>query len=304
MSSFILKRTTDGMYHLYFDTPSKEGFTKVAKAQKANFIKERNHKYVVLYDINATTKTLYGAKDDEFFQTTLAIDAKVQIIDYDICIFERNSLWYTKLFNQNVWEETLLGKMNKVFLSCPLNIQYKTIDWMYFLKEGKDGIEVLHFVKEKLITFGKYITVKTNNNEKVFGLHETGLIDVITPNATSPLKGSPNTPFEDVFDVKGVYMPYLNEDKWRFHPNYQLLGKNAAYKITTINDEKIIELNRIICGEFKLFKVSSNFYFDAEPFCLVIDEMIYSYDTSAQLLNFDTPLPTLKKRIKNFFGIE
>ena len=309
MSKFILKKTADGLTHLYFDTPYQEGFTKLAQAQHAEFIKKYACTYVVLTNDNQPTKTLFGIIDDKFFQTTLDINAKITFVDDVICIYERDSVWYTMLLNSNIFEEKQLGKKYKHFLSCPTNIKYKKCYWTYFIKEDNGYLELSHFIEKKHIILGKYTAIKTNNDEKVFGLTDNRLYDIFTPTSTSPLKGEKRKAFESYCDTKGVFLFIPDKEKWAFYPNFYLWGTNSAYKINKYADKKIeyryvIELCKIKDNQLHLFKVSNNYRFTEKPFGIIIDEMFYNFDRQTKLLDFDNPKPTFKRKLKNFFGID
>ena len=297
MSKFILKITNDGICHLYFDDPSKEGFLKVGQANQAKFVRDSNPLYVVLSNDNEATKTLFGIIDNKVFQVTMPKNSKISFIDWT-CVYERNKLTYTMVLKQGVFEETLLGKRMWNTLSFPSNMEYGKLEWTYFVKEVGNEVELSHFLGGKIVKLGKYASVKSNSNAKIFGVYADGLIDVFNPNSTEPEKGKP---FVSYCDGKGIFVPYDNTTKWVFYPGYCLLGKNAAYELKKVSNARVISLYRITGNKLDLIKVSQNFQFKSTPYCLLIDDMYYKINLNDNLVDLDNPVPTFKKKITDFF---
>lgn len=297
MSKFVLKSTNDGISHLYFDDPSQEGFLKVGQANQAKFVRECSPQHVVLSNDNETTKTLFVVIDDKFFQATMPKNSKIVFVDY-VCIYERNEQFYTTVLKQGVFEEVLLGKKHFQSLSFPSNLEYGRLDWIYFVKEVGNEVELSHFVDGKLIKLGRYASIKTNNNDKVFGICADGLIEVFNPKSTKPEKGEP---FESYCDGKGMFVPSTLSDKWIFLSDYRLLGKNAAYKLEKVSGAKVISLYRITGHKLDLIKVSQNFQFKSNPYRLLIDDLYYKIDLNDNLVDLDNPVPTFKKKITDYF---
>ncbi|MBQ8750692.1 MAG: hypothetical protein IJZ30_03550 [Alphaproteobacteria bacterium] len=303
MSSFILKRTNDGYFHLYLDEPSNEGFLKVAKAKKAKLVRERNYSHVIIFDENSYTKTLFGIIDDKVYQVKLPNDAEFSFID-NVCTFKKDNLWYTMKFCNGKFEEYLLGEKFDTFLPTPQNIKYRTIRWIFFLRKKETHTELCHFVNGTLIELGSYSNITHNNREILYCTNDNHLYNIFNPNSTSPQKGTLGVAIEEHSSLDGIYLPTKALDKWTFYPKYRLLGKNCAYLIETYGNQKVIKLFSINGEKLELFKTSRDFEFDAEPFSLRIDEMKYFFDAKTRMMDLKNPKPTFKRKLKNFFGID
>ena len=303
MSKFVLRRTADRNYHLYFDAPCNKDFVKLGKATNAQFLRENISTHVVLSNKDLPTKTLYGIVEDQVFQVELPTSSEIRLID-DVCVYERNSLWYAMMLKDEEFEEVLLGERHFHSLAFPSNFKYNRAYWHYFILKVKNEFELRYFIDGKLTIIGKYMAIRSNENEHIFGIRHNGLIDVFTPYAKSPLKSTENQGFESYFGGIGLFLPYKNVDKWVFHEGFRLLGTNAAYKISKLDEQQIIELYRIRGHELDLVKVSRNFVFKTDPSCLQIDDMCYMFDLDEKLIDLDNPVPTFKKRVLNFFKLK
>jgi hypothetical protein len=70
MKRFVLKRTSDGMCHVYLDDPNVEGFLKITSAKEVEILKReidifKDFTHFVASD--GITKTLYGLMHNEVF---------------------------------------------------------------------------------------------------------------------------------------------------------------------------------------------------------------------------------------------
>jgi hypothetical protein len=297
MSRFVLKNTTDGTCHLYFDNPSIEGFLKVSQATNAKFLRENNENYVVMSNAGETTKILFGIIDDRVFQVTLPEHSKFFFVDNQ-CIYERYGVWYSMVHEQDSFEEKKLGIAHEEFLSCPQNIQYRKLRWVYFLKEDQNLVNICHFIDGKIVNLGSYVSVKTDGNAKILALHSDGHYDVFTPNSTEPYLGDPNEVFEA---IKGVFIWCSEQKKWRFEENCRLYADNALFRIVPYEDGDMLKLYRITENSTELFKASVNYQFRNNPCSLCIDDTIYMHDVDKCLLDFDNPQLTFRRKLKNFF---
>ena len=169
MSKLLLKQTTDGIYHLYFDNPDIDGFVKIGQAQDANFY-DMHHTHAVLSDKCSNFKTLFGIIHNEVFEVRLPKEAKIEFWN-NVCIFERNDQWCTMVFDRGLWTEHILGQMHEILLSLPEQIKYKQSGyWKYFLKYSNNGFQLSHLVEKKLIVLGTYSEVKETDEAKIIGI--------------------------------------------------------------------------------------------------------------------------------------
>ena len=302
MKTFLLKRTVDGTCHLYLDDPNLEGFLKVTQAQEIEILRKeieffKNFKYAVAYDEDAYHKTLFGIMDNEVFKVELPKASEIKFID-DICIFERSGQWSTMVYKHGFWHEQLLGDKHSAFLSCPENIKYKQLYWIYFTKTVDCGYELTHFIDRKPIIFGPYAEIHHNGNAKIVALHKDGYYDVFNPNSLEPLKGETNDAFEA---LKGVFVWNDARKKWSFHEDCRLFGKNAVFQALGDNYGEKIKLFRIDDGEIKLVDTGRWHWGQGKNFGLCIEGVYYLHDPHTGLVDLDNPKLTLKKRIKDFF---
>lgn len=295
MSKFIYKQTNDGIYHVYLDDPSKEGFTKVAQARNFNFVSKSTYEYVFFFNDDGLTKTLLGIIENKVFQVTIPKNSKVLIVK-NICIYEKDNIWYTMLLKQNIFEELLLGEKYEVFLSCPANIKYGTLYCYFFTKKAGQYLEIHSIVRGKVVKLGnKYVSMEYNKNGEMFAMLRNGFYDMFIPTSVKPKQGSIN---EIVETLDRVFIWNNNQNKWGAYEGY-VFCKNALYKIQTSEGKDKILLYELKDGILNLVKESYEFILS--PFKIIIDNQIYSQDFESDLIDFDNPKPTLKKRVLDFF---
>ena len=296
MSKFIHTQTNDGVYHVYLDDPSKEGFTKVAQAKNISCIKEHNSKFILLFNDDGLTKTLFGIIENEIFQVTIPKNSKVSIFN-SICIYEKDGIWYTMLLKKDVFEEVLLGEKHEVFLGCPKNIKYKTLYWCFFTKKADQYLEMHSIVEEKVVNLGKYLSIENNYNGEIFAKLPNGFYDIFTPKTVEPKQGNIN----ETFDTLDHLFVWNDQHKHWVAYKGKLFCPNAVYEVQTCDDNRKILLYELEDGNLRLVKESCDYQFIARPLGIVIDNQIYSQDVESGLIDFDNPKPTLKKRILDFF---
>ena len=299
MSKFLLRQTRDGMQHLYFDDPNNEGFIKVSKAKNAKFLNEHSTQNVILSN-NKGSKTLFSIVGNKFFEVTLPESSKIKVIG-GVCIYERENVYYTKEFNKGAWVEKTLGTLNEVFLSSPDNIKYKTCYWVYFTKNMPNGIELSYFVDGKYFIWGVYEAIKENYNGLVFALKNNNCYEIFTPISIAPLNGTED---EAVIEaLGGVFLWNKVTQNWVFHEKCRTFGKNAVYRILG-EYGKHIELYRI--NEEKLELVASGRWkwLAKKSLAVCIEEIVYSLDKAKDEVDFLTPKPTFKKRVKDFLKLK
>ncbi len=298
MSKFIYKQTNDGIYHIYLDDPSKEGFTKVAQAKKISIIKENNHKYMLLFNDESFEKKLLGIIENKIFQVTIPKDAKVTIFD-NICMYEKNEsgIWYTMLLKNDVFEELKLGVKHEVFLGCPANIKYKTLYWCFFTQKLDQYKELHSIINQKVVNLGKYLSIENNCNGEIFAMCENGDYDIFTPTSPAPKQG---TPYEILQTLDHLFIWNDKEKHWRAYKG-SILAKNAVYDVVTCGDKRKILLYELKDGTLELVKESYNYQFVPMPFSIIIDNLLYFQDCESGLVDFDNPKRTFKKRFKDIF---
>ncbi|MBR5154367.1 MAG: hypothetical protein IKW58_01430 [Alphaproteobacteria bacterium] len=296
MSKFIYKQTNDKVYHIYLDDPSKEGFTKVGQAKSISFIKEHNSKYILLFNDDGLTKRLFGIIENKIFQVTIPKNSKVLIFD-SICVYEKDSIWYTMVLKKDAFEELLLGEKHEIYLGCPENIKYKTLFWCFFTKKAEQYLEIYSIVEKKVVNLGKYSSVEHNHNGALLAKLSNGFYDFFTPKSVEPHQGCINETFET---LDHLFVWNDNHKHWIAYKG-KVFCKNAVYEVQTCDDKRKILLYELKDGTLKLVRESYNFQFVAHPFGIIIDNQIYSQDVESGLIDFDNPKPTLKKRIRDFF---
>jgi hypothetical protein len=92
MSKFVLKSTTDGQKHLYFDDPDKDGFVKLASKDNAQLFKFGT--CALLYNNKEFTKQLFGIINNKVFHVEIPFSSTVEFHN-STYIFEKNGEWNT-----------------------------------------------------------------------------------------------------------------------------------------------------------------------------------------------------------------
>jgi hypothetical protein len=294
MCKFIYKQTDDGIYHLYFDDPSKEGFNKIGQAKNLNFPCTNNYKFALLFNEDDLTKTLFGIVDHKIFQVTIPKNSKVSVIN-GVCIYEKGTLWHTMQLNENCFEEILLGEKHEIFLSCPNNIKFNTLYWLFFTKNTDKYKELYSIVKKKCVYLGKYLQIEYDSCGKIFALKQDGFYDVFTPISSKPEEGYVNEVFGS-FALDRIFIWDHIHKGWVAHPG-TLFGRNAVYDVKRNDGKNKISLYQMENGSLKLVIENYDYKF-VTPSSVVIDGLRFSVDPKTRLIDFDGPMEILKKRIK------
>ena len=299
MSTFILKQTRDGIHHLYLDNPDKEGFIKIGQAPRAKFIREYTH--VILYDGISKNKTLYGIMREEVFQVTLPENSQISFINdyYQNCIFEQNGQWYTMQFDRGSWQKVMLGDMHEVNISTSDVIQYRLSSnyWQYFLLKKDTNIEIRHFVGNKLVFIGTYLEIIETRCAKLIAFKTAGEFDIIIPASIAPLQGKNRDIFEA---LDGVFVWFEPEKRWIFHQNCTSLGKNAVFRTFVRGCGNYIQLYKIDGKSIRLIAEGRWKWMEGIS-VICIEGIKYIIDCETNLVDFDNPQPTFRKKILNFF---
>ena len=186
MKKFILKRTTDGLHHLYLDDPNETVFLKINTAQNAELLNE--NKFAVLSDEGSFKKALYGIIGNEYFHIVIPQEVKIKFID-NICIFEQNGLWHTMKFNRGSWYVQTLGEMHTEGLNGSEILKYNKIIWKYFLKHSDGSVIISHIVNGKIVVLGPYSKIQDCSPSKIIATNADGNMHVFAPDSIRPLVG-------------------------------------------------------------------------------------------------------------------
>jgi len=304
MKSFLLKQTTDGMNHLYLDDSDRKDFVWLCQAAKVEILQQKT--LIALYHKQDTsyTKVLFGIAQDNVFQVTLPENSKITTFREN-CVFEIDGQYYTMEFNHGTWEKRLLGKLCETFLSYPDNIRYNRIRWIYFLRDVETcvaikelrRVELTHFVNGQIVVLGTYLSVQ-EYAEKIFALYPSGGYAIFNPDSLESLKGET---YEALEALNGVFIWSNTHNKYFFHYNYKLFGKNTIY--TTYQSNNSIQLFHIN-GEKRDLIAEGHWHWKEKNLIMCIEEMEYSLNIETKLVDFKNPRPTRKKCIKDFFRLK
>lgn len=300
MSRLLLKTTTDGVKHLYFDDPDNERFIKLAQADNAELI--YFDRYAILANTGVKSKILYGYEGNEVFQADLPLNAKIEIID-GICLYERWGSWYTTKYSDGKFREQRLGTRYDRCFSTSEIIKYNANHYKYsllFLNKSCGVIMVHQFVKNKLDYLGAYRSVE-HFGSTIIVSDAKGYFDIFRPNSAIAENGENIK----VCGVGGNVFVWIDEkNKWICHENCTIFGQNAIYRISLNNQgNKKIELWRIDGEKLLLEKEGYNWKWkdNSDKIVLTIDDNGYIMDLETRIVDFDNPRVSLKKKIKNFF---
>lgn len=302
MKRFLLKMTSDDMFHLWLDDSTKDGFQKLGKSMRVKVIKDGS--CVVLYDSIKRVKNLFGILKDEVFKIRLPDASEVEYVD-GVCIFSRGILWYTITKVDGVWVEQLLGRRRQVDLVWTAMHKYNRWCWTYFLKDkGEHLFELGWFINQQFFTVGTYSNVYGIATGKIAAQNEDGYFEFYTPTSIEPLEYKDETShriygFEA---LEGVFLRADNGNGWKFHPKCSVYGKNAIIRIIGEYGNNV-ELYRIEGEEISIVTSGQWKWINSKKsnceLQICIEGKIYRNKNS--VVDFDNPRPTFKKRIKDFF---
>ena len=289
----LCKRTKDDLYHLYLDDPALEGFNKLDRAKKIMVVRDATH--IVLW--HGDTKILWCIIGNEVYSVGIPLYAEVKIIEGHT-LYELDSRWYVIVPGSlGGWHKELLGERFVNYLSCPYNVAYGCLSYCYFLRQEKDKrVQLTRFVRGKRIVSEWYQEI-SEWGAKLFALREPDLYDVFVPNKEGSVTGEANEAFEA---LKGVLVWSVQRRGWLFYPDCSLWGKNSIYRVLGEKYGENVEFYRIEGETIRLIAKGSWCWKD-KPFSLCIEGMSYVLDEKTNLVDFDNPKPTLKRRIKDFF---
>lgn len=302
MKNLFFKMTPDGVFHLWLDDSTKDGFQKLAKSKRIKVIKDRS--YVVMFDNETSEKRLFGILNDELFEVKLPDDSEVEYTD-NVCIFSRGAIWYTIINVDGIWTEQLLGRKKEIDLVWTAMVKYNRSEWTYFLKEQEDNlVELGYFIDRVFFSVGTFRNVFGIKNGVIAAQNLNEYYEFYIPTSIEPLeyKGETTHVIYGFEMLEGVF---LRSDKgigWKFHPKCSIYGKNAIIRIIGEYGKNIelyrIEGDRISLVDSGAWKWISSKFFD-NYLHLCIEGKIYH--NKGGNIDFEYPTTTLKKWIKDFF---
>lgn len=304
MKNLFFKMTPDGVFHLWLDDSTKDGFQKLAKSKRIKVIKDRS--YVVMFDNETSEKRLFGILNDELFEVKLPDDSEVEYTD-NVCIFSRGAVWYTIINVDGVWTEQLLGKKKEIDLVWTAMAKYNRSEWTYFLKEQEGNlIELGYFMDGVFFSVGTFSNVFGIKNGIIAAHLEDGFFNFYNPSSVLPITNIEGDTFVFEGDViealDGVFLWSKSVCMWKFYSNCALFGNNAVVRIIGEYGKNIelyrIEGDRISLVDSGAWKWISSKFFD-NYLHLCIEGKIYH--NKGGNIDFEYPTTTLKKWIKDFF---
>lgn len=297
MSYFVLKHDPHDIIGLYLVDYDKEGFIKVAGADKAELLKGNCH--AILTEKDPLTKTLYGIKNNKVFNVELPLCSKVEILD-KTCVYQRGKIWHTIEDANGQWSDRKLGIKHSRFMSCSEILKYGIAEWIFFLNDLNGKVTFSQFVKNKLVDLGTYHTVKISNS-KIIVSDDGKYFDVFRPSSDEKVNGKE---LKTIRACEGVLVWINNKNKWVFHADCELFGNNGIYKVTKDEQgKKKIALYRIDAENLALVAEGMKFRFryNHSTSYLWIDGIGYFIDNKTGLVDFDHPKQSLKNRLKKLF---
>lgn len=277
MKKFLIKKTNDGLKHLYLDDSSKEGFTKIKTADNAEVF--GNLQNVVLSNKGAFAKSLFFVKDDEVVEVFLPRDAKIDVVD-DNCIYELDGLWYVKNVDQT---EVLLGKRYEVYFGVPEVFKVSKLVWTYFLDEHDSVVDLCYLTDKNVVKIGPYCKVEVHSGLGSFICKRyDGFYDIYRVRENGLIKQENH---EIVWLVEGVYVWSDDLQAWYFYEGFRLWCDNVIYHCEGLEFATLYEV-----GKNSIRVVAKNGWKFCEGY-IRINGMRYYLDNKTGLVDFNKPIP-------------
>ena len=294
---FVLKVMSEHKCHLYLDDPRSAGFSELDHGKAGMILKDNT--IVAVYKEDSF-KTIWFIMNNEPFSVTVRKEAELSIIDEHL-LYEDIGQWYAMMPYGDGCKAILLGRKFEINHGFPDNMTYNCFKSYYFLRNCEDAkAELVRFVDGELAISDPYSEF-TVCGAKILARRETSLIyDIFVPNKSEPINDEVGKAFEA---FNSVYIWSKQNNGWLRQSESRLLGKNAVYRIVGEDKDEKLELYCVTPeGDLEMV-ASGSWQWSYKTPGVYVDGVFYLFDEESEMLDFDNPKPTLKRKIKNFFKL-